>query len=142
MKSKVFNIIAIIWFFVGLAVWVLFMPFVFLLIIVNMRSIIITGFSTQSIGLTLFALLSFSVGLTMLIPVFRRCFDILPWLYPYLLTSLLNMLILSVGIEILNYGYRGMGEQRHAVYTVLMIFELIVCRGVMCVYFWKRPFRS
>ena len=77
----------------------------------------------------------------MLVPAFRKCFRKLPWLYPYITILMADVTILSIGIELLNYGYQVQSDSRHTLFLWLMIVVIVVLRVAMCIYFHKKPMR-
>ncbi len=61
----------------------------------------------------------------------------------FLLVSLIkilyiNVVILGLGVTILNYGYEVQSPDRHNLYYMLMIIQLIASRILMCIYFERK----
>ena len=100
-----------------------------------------SGFGTQPIGFTFLLVFGLVFGITMLVPAFRKCFRKLPWLYPYITILTADVAILSIGIELLNYGYQVQSDSRHTLFLVLMIVQIAVCRIAMCILCHKKPIR-
>ena len=78
----------------------------------------------------------------MFVPAFRKCFDKLPWLFPYIIILTADVTILSIGIEILNFGYQTQNDSRHTLFLVIMILQMILCRIAMCIYCHKKPIKN
>lgn len=141
MKNWISNIAAGLWFF-GVLIWMLLMlPITLLMLPSDISSIMDSGFGTQTIGFTFLLVFGLVFGITMLVPAFRKCFRKLPWLYPYITILMADVTILSIGIEILNYGYQVQSDARHTLFLVLMIVEIVVLRIIMCIFFHKKPMR-
>lgn len=141
MKEWISNIAAVLWFF-GVLIWVLLMLLIALIILPgDITSIMESGFGTQSSGFTFLSLFGLISGITMLVPAFRKCFRKLPWLYPYITILTADVAILSIGIELLNYGYKVQSDARHTLFFVLMVVQIVVCRIAMCIFYHKKPMR-
>lgn len=97
--------------------------------------------STQTIGFIFLVIFGLVFGITMHVPAFRKCFRKLPWLYPYITILMADVTILSIGIELLNYGYQVQSDSRHTLFLWLMIAVIVVLRVAMCIYFHKKPMR-
>ena len=139
MKRWISNIAAILWFFSMLLWMLLMLPLALLMLPNDMTVIMESGFGTQPVGFVLLFVFAFVFGITMLVPAFRKCFYKLPWLYPYITILTADVAILAIGIEILNYGYQVQNDARHALFYVLMIIQIVVCRIVLCIICHKRP---
>lgn len=141
MKKWISNILSILWFF-GVLVWMLLiLPFAILMLPMDISTILESGFSTQTIGFTILLVLGLAFSITMFVPAFRKCFDKLPWLFPYIVILTADVTILSIGIEILNFGYQTQSDSRHTIFLVIMILQLVLCRIAMCIYCHKKPLK-
>lgn len=131
---------AIIW-SVAVLLWVVVvLPFAVILVpYSDIMGILSTGYATVTGGLEVFMAISLIISLTMLVPPFRRCFRIFPWLYPYVKILSVDMLVLAIAAELLNYGYDVYSEERHRIFILLMIGEIVAGRLMMCWYFHKKP---
>ena len=110
-------------------------------LLTDISTIIKSGFATQTIGFIFLVIFGLVFGITMLVPAFRKCFRKLPWLYPYITILMADVTILSIGIELLNYGYQVQSDSRHTLFLWLMIAVIVVLRVAMCIYFHKKPMR-
>lgn len=141
MKRWISNIAAVLWFF-GVLIWMLLMlPITLIMLPSDITSIMDSGFGTQPIGFTFLLVFGLVFGITMLVPAFRKCFRKLPWLYPYITILTADVAILSIGIELLDYGYQVQSDSRHTLFLVLMIVQIAVCRVAMCILCHKKPMR-
>ena len=104
----------IIW-SVAVLLWVvLILPFSAILVPTgDIMGILHTGYSTITGGLEMFMAISLIISLTM--PV------------------------LAIAAELLNYGYDIYSEERHRIFILLMIGEIVAGRLMMCWYFHKKP---
>lgn len=141
IRRWISNIFAIMWFF-GVLIWMLFLLlFVLLMLPGEISTILKSGFGTRPIGFVFLFFFGLIFAITMLVPAFRKCFYKLPWLYSYITILMADVAILSIGIEILNYGYQVQNDVRHTIFLVLMIIQMIVCRGALCFLCHKKPLR-
>lgn len=97
-----------------------------------------SGFATSNIGVAFIGIFSLFIGLSLLIPPFRKLYYMLPWMYPYVKILYIDVIIVCVGTMILNYGYQVQNSTRHTLFFVLMLAQIIVSRLLMCLYFSKR----
>lgn len=142
MKKWISNILSVLWFF-GVLVWMLLiLPFAILMLPMDISTILESGFSTQTIGFIILLVLGLVFSITMFVPAFRKCFDKLPWLFPYIIILTADVTILSIGIEILNFGYQTQNDSRHTLFLVIMILQIILCRIAMCIYCHKKPIKN
>lgn len=132
---------ATIWFFCVLLWTLLMMLFVLIMLPSDITSMMKSGFSTQTVGFIFLFLFGIVYGITMLVPAFRKCFYKLPWLYAYIIIITADILIISIGEQILNYGYSVQNDTRHTIFFWLMIMQIVVCRIAMCIYCHKKPMR-
>lgn len=140
MKRFLSNLLAILWFF-GVIIWVLlFVALVDIMIIfMDILGPIQSGFSTTTIGFIVLFVAGFAFALTGWIPLFRKCYYKLPWLYPTSMILTMHLFILSVAETIINKGYTVMSTPRHVISIIIMIIQLVVCRVIMCWYLKKHP---
>lgn len=142
MKKWISNILSVLWFF-GVLVWMLLiLPFAILMLPMDISTILESGFSTQTIGFIILLVLGLVFSITMFVPAFRKCFDKLPWLFPYIIILTADVTILSIGIEILNFGYQTQNDSRHTIFLVIMILQIVLCRIAMCIYCHKKPIKN
>jgi hypothetical protein len=138
LKSILGNMAAVIY-FLAVMWWILlmlvFVPFVLVSDINTIRS---SGFSTSNMGTTYIGVFGLFIGLSLLVPVFRKMYYKLPWMFPFVKILYLNVIIMSIATMILNYGYEVQSQTRHTVFFVLIICQIIICRIIMCIYFSKR----
>jgi Ca2+/H+ antiporter len=133
------NVAAFLFFF-GVMGWILLilgiMPLMMLSEIQKIRTI---GFATMSIAPAAVGVCGLFVGLSMLVPAFRKIYQFLPWLSAYVKMFFLNLIITAVGFEIVNYGYEVQNSSRHTLFFILAILLMVVCRIAMGLYYYLRP---
>ncbi|ACA54823.1 hypothetical protein FDC45_13955 [Clostridium botulinum] len=98
-----------------------------------------SGFAPPNTITPFMGICGFVIGLSLLIPPLRKMYKALPWLYPLTKIFYVNLVILSIGLEILNRGYQVINNARHATFFILMIIQIIACRIAMCIYFKLKP---
>ena len=134
------KIIAFIYFVVLMIPTILVLamtPFIALMDIQTIRSI---GFSTTyEIDWSIVGVLGLFLGISQLVPAFRKMYYVLPWLFPFVKIMFINAIIFTAAVQILSYGYEVQNGARHTWFYILMIVQLIVCRLAMSYYFYKRP---
>lgn len=127
-------------YFVLVMWWVIFLLiFSPLMLVSDIQVIRESGFATANTGLPLIGILGLFIGLSLLIPAFRRMYYKLPWLFPLVKILFIDVVIMGIAITILNYGYEIQSAIRHTIFYVLMIMQIVICRLGMCLYFHKRP---
>lgn len=142
MMKWISNIAAVLWFFAILVWMLLLLPLCIIMIpSMDINVILRSGFGTNIVGFMMIFLIGLVFGITMLIPAFRKCFKVLPWLYTYIMVLSADVIILSIAEEILNYGFRVQNNTRHTVFKIIMFLQIIVCRLAMCWYFHKKPMK-
>ncbi len=141
MKNFISNIPAVLWFFFVLGWMLLLLPFTIIMLPTDISTVIESGFATQTSGYMFIAVFGLIFGMTMLVPAFRKCFRKLPWLYPYITILMADVTILSIAIDLLNYGYETQNDSRHTLFLWLMNAVIIVLRVIMCIFFHKKPMR-
>lgn len=107
-------------------------------LITDMITVVNIGFSTSFSSANTISVLSFSIGLSLLIPAFRKIYYKLPWLLPFVIIMFVNLLILFVSSLLINYGFESQNSFKHYVFIVIALIQLIVCRLLMCFYFSKK----
>jgi hypothetical protein len=110
-------------------------------ILMEINSIVKSGFSGQNAGFTFLGIFGLMFGISMLVPTFRRIYKKLPWLYVYIQVFMMDILILAVGSYILNIGFEVQNQARHTMFFWLMIATLIISRLIMCSYYKFRPIK-
>ncbi len=144
--KKLWNVLsiltAVVW-FLAVVLWIVLVlpPAVILVPYSDIAEILTTGYATMTGGAEVLLVISLVISLTMLIPPFRRCFRFFPWLYPYVKIFTVDMLILVIAEELLNYGFEIQNDERHRMFILLMIGEIVAGRLIMCWYFHKKPAR-
>ncbi len=131
------NVVAVIYFFTAMMI-VLFLlgggPF---MLISNIDVIRESGFANPNSGQAIMGLSGLFIGISLLIPPLRKMYYKLPWLFPFTKILFVDVLILSIAVAILNYGYEIQSSSRHAIFFGLMIGQIIIGRALMCIYFNK-----
>ena len=107
----------------------------------DIRTITESGFSGQNIGVAFLGILGLIFGISMLVPVFRIIYSKLPWLYMYIQIFMINILILTIGIYLLNIGFEVQNQARHTVFFWLMIAVIVICRLAMSFYYKLKPIK-
>ena len=141
MKRVISNIAAGIWFLYPLMPMLLALPIVLVQLLNEIPEIMKYGFATQTQGTVLLMVYGLIFGTTMLVPAFRKCFHVLPWLYPYITILTADFTIIAIGIRILDYGYQVQSDSRHTLFFWLMIAQIVACRIAMSIYCHKKPMR-
>nr|BAA31536.1 unnamed protein product [Bacillus sp.] [Bacillus sp. (in: firmicutes)] len=98
-----------------------------------------SGFAGPNDGIVLISIAGLFIGISLLVPVLRKVYDVFPWLYPFIKIFFVSYVILHLGTVILNYGYEINNPTRHTIFYILMIAFIIVGRLAMSFYFWKKP---
>ena len=119
-------------FFILIMLWIIvilfFAPFI---IIDEIATVITTGFAVQNSQWALLGVASLFIWLSLVVPVFRPMYYRLPWLFAFVKIFLLNYLILSVALAIINFGYEVQNPGRHILFLFLMILQIVLCRLAM-----------
>jgi len=140
-KTKHFlaNIAALIYFIV------IMLPTILLLILVPVLSLLIdittirvSGFATANTGEAFIGVFGIIIGISLLVPPFRRIYYKLPWLFPLVKIFYVNVVITSIATIIMNFGYEIQDETRHNVFFALTIAEIVIGRILMSLWFNKR----
>ena len=133
LKSFLGNTMAFLY-FIFVMLWILlllaFVPFGLFMDIQIIRE---SGFSTTNIGMTFIAILGLFIGISLIVPVFRKMYYKLPWLLSYVKIFYCNLVIMSIATSILNYGYEVQDSKRHMIFFILMIAQIVICRIGMCI---------
>lgn len=140
VKEILLNIVAVLWFVLVLiqTIGLMFIG-IFYILFVNMGIMLKTGFAGQPAGFMFFIAVGFTFMITGWVPPFRRCYYILPWLYPFCMMSMMHLFNLSLAEYILAKGYAVLSTPRHVITVILMIVQLLLGRAVMCIYLKKFP---
>lgn len=134
--------LGLLWFF-GILLWALLLLVLAVLIFIpfmDIKSMLDTGFSTATAGLSMYGFLAILFAITGLFPPFRKCYVKLPWLYPLVIIFMADLFLLGAAEEILSAGFSIMDTSRHTLFLFLMAAELIAGRLLMCWYFHRHPF--
>lgn len=138
-KNLLGNTIAVIYFFfpmIFILLLLIFMPIGFL---ADVSSTMDSGFAGRNSAASFIGICGLFIGLSLLIPPFRRMYRALPWLYPLTKILYVNLIILCIGETILNFGYEVQSNTRHIIFLVLMLVQIVICRIGMCIYFKLKP---
>lgn len=133
------NIAAVVYFVFPMSLILLvlfFMPVGFLNSVSVVRD---SGFAGQNSCAEFIGISGLFIGLSLLIPPFRKMYRVLPWLYSFTKIFYANLLIIGIGESILNFGYEVQNNARHSTFFILMIVQLFICRIGMCIYFKLKP---
>lgn len=140
MSDKIANIIAILW-FCGVLIWALLFG-VFALIMIpcyDIAGMLNSGYSKSTEGLIFCFILGIIFSITGLIPVFRKVYYKLPWLYPFSTMLIMNLFILSIAETILAKGFAIDSTLHHVMAIIVMSMQIIACRIAMSKYLKKYP---
>lgn len=97
-----------------------------------------SGFAGPDSALAMIGFSGLTIGMSLLIPPIRRIYLFFPWLYTFVEVFFVNFVILTIGISILNFGYKTVDPTRHTIFYVIMIIFVIVSRIGMSIYYrWK-----
>lgn len=107
-------------------------------ILMFILSMLATGYSLPSFGLTYFKIVSIPFLLTNIF--FRRCYTMIDKLYPFSIFALCNFFIVALAEKILAYGFDVIEPTRHLLTIIAVIVQVLVCRIIMGFYFRKHPF--
>lgn len=141
-KIKISDIIAIIWFVFAVLPSMLFLAFVPMMVLMDIDTVLSSGFSTVNMEFMMLGVACIPFGITMMVPCFRKCFEKLPWLFPFIIVLIVDTLIITIGFSILNFGYEVQSESRHTLFFALMIVQIVLCRIGMSVYFKLKPLNN
>lgn len=117
----------------------IFMPIVFLSDVSAVRN---SGFAGPNITTSYIGVCGLFIGLSLLIPAFRKMYRAFPWLYSFTKIFYVNLIILCIGSRILNMGYQVNNDSRHTTFFILMIAQIVICRIAMCIYLKLKPIRN
>lgn len=135
------NAITALWYlFFGFMV-IIGLPIIILIQIGSLFSLFTTGYSSSFMGIAAASIYGMLIGLNMSIPLFRRGYYKLPWLYPFCTVLLLDSLFMGIAEEVLYNGYGSIGMNGHRTFTIIAIVVLILGRVVVSLVEWKKPFR-
>lgn len=135
MKKFLSNTLSVLWFLGVVLGLIILLPLVILLGFSFFSGTINSGFASPAMITPILAVCGLAFGITMIVPVFRRCFRKLPWLYTYITVLMMDLVILAIAESILNYGYAVYDDTRHMIFKILMILQIIICRAAMCLYY-------
>lgn len=140
MSDKIANIIAALWFF-GVLIWALLFG-VFALIMIpfyDIAEMISSGYPKSTEGLIFCFLLGIIFSLTGLVPVLRKAYYKLPWLYPFTMMLFMDLFILSIAEMILAKGFAIDSRFHHVMAIIVMSIQIIACRIAMSKYLKRYP---
>lgn len=138
-KSKItFSDVLSAIYLVFMVPWLLIILLADVMAFMNAGVIITSGFANQGLMAVVGACTLF-IAPSFLIPGLRRMYYRLPWLEPLIVFIVTDSMILCIGYEILNYGYKVVDPGHHTLFTILAIVWLIGARIVQCLVLKKRP---
>ena len=109
-----------------------------IMLLVDISRIMESGFANTNTGMDSIWILGMFIGISLLVPPFRRMYYKLPWLFPLVKIFYVNVVITGIAVTIMNYGYEIQDEARHTMFFTLAIAVLVVGRFLMCLWFNKR----
>jgi hypothetical protein len=139
LKSLLGSTAAFIYFIFPMCFVILFLIIYPLGFMSDVSSIRGSGFAGPNNAASFIGVCGLFIGLSMLIPPFRKMYGVLPWLYSFIKIFFIDFVIVNIGIAILNYGYEVNNSTRHTIFYIMMIVQIIICRIIMCIYFKKKP---
>jgi hypothetical protein len=141
LKSVLGSAAAFIYFIFPMCFVLLFLIIYPLGFLMDVSSIRGSGFAGPNYAASFIGMCGLFIGLSMLVPPFRKMYGALPWLYSFIKIFFIDFIILNIGITILNYGFEVNNSTRHTTFYIMMIIQIIICRLVMCIYFKKKPIK-
>ncbi len=141
MKNFFANAVAAIYFICIMLPFLLILFFIPLMMIVDIGTIMKSGFSGQNIGFSYLAGFGLIFGISMFVPNFRRIYKRIPWLYVYIQIFMVDILILTIGTYFLNTGFEIDNLARHKLFLWLMIATFIIGRLIMCLWYKFKPIK-
>lgn len=142
MKSKLAAVAAILFFIFPMSLVLLILFIMPLMFLWEVEAIQASGFAGPQTSMILVGFCGLFIGISMLVPAFRRMYRAMPWLYPFVSIFFINLIIANVALMILNTGYEVSNAMRHTLFTIFMIVFIIGARLAMSIYFWKKPVTS
>ncbi len=138
LKGLVGNIAAVIYFLTVMWWILLLLILVPMILISDINTIRSSGFSTSNAGTAFIGIFGLFIGLSLIVPAFRKMYYKLPWMFPFVKILYPNVIIMSIAIGLLNYGYEIQSPARHTLFFIVMIGQIIVCRALMSIYFNRK----
>ncbi|ADL52395.1 hypothetical protein [Clostridium cellulovorans] len=138
-KSTIGNIAAILYYILALPMLILYLPYTIADSFSALKMIVEYGFSGVDNGMGNAAVFGLFIGISLLVPAFRKIYYKLPWFFPFVKILFVDVTILGVSIMILHYGYQVKSPVRNIMFLILTIVQIVVCRILMCSYFYKKP---
>ncbi|MFS0574037.1 hypothetical protein AB1K83_00235 [Sporosarcina sp. 179-K 3D1 HS] len=142
MKRQLAALAATMYFLFPMSLVLLTLVITPLLFVSDVGAIRSSGFAGPQASEALVGFCGLFIGISMLVPAFRRMYRALPWLYPFVTIFFINLIIANVALMILNTGYEVSSSTRHTIFTIFMIVFIIGARLAMSIYFRKRPVTS
>jgi hypothetical protein len=133
--------LAAVYFIILMLPMIIAIPFIIYGLYADMEIIISTEASKENMGIIFIIVMCFIFSVPMIVPHFNFIFKKLPWLYAYVIFALLDVLLMSVGISIINYGYEVKNTQRHFLFLTFMIVWMVVGRLSICLYYKYKPMK-
>jgi hypothetical protein len=137
-KTVIKNFFGALYFIFILLPSLFFLCFTILGFIVNIMTVRQSGFAGNPPVIPLIALFGVPIMLSLLVPAFRQAYYKLPWLFPLVKTTFVNMVIAGMGTLIIDFGYQVQEPARNTLFTVLAIAAIAIGRLLMCIWFNKK----
>lgn len=112
---------------------------IFAVVAYNIIPMMKTGFSVPAVGFLFATFYLIIFGITMLIPIFRQSFYRITWLYPFCVTLLFDLIILSIAEVTMSIGCSVHTPARRIIGIVIAIVVFVLGRFLMSMYFKKKP---
>jgi len=139
IKNFLANTAAVIYFIAVMLPTIPLLIFVPVLsLLIDITTIRVSGFASTNAGSAFIGVLGMIIGISLLIPAFRRMYYKLPWLFPLVKIFYVNVVITSIATIIMNFGYEIQDETRHNIFFGLTITEIFIGRILMSLWFNKR----
>ncbi|NIZ41267.1 hypothetical protein PVA45_07640 (plasmid) [Entomospira entomophila] len=133
-SEKILNFIAILYFIVFMALFIVILAFLPLMTWSNIKMIRSTGFSIPNDDIIMLSASTFFMGLASWIPALRRIYRKLPWLMAFFKIFFFNSLIFFIGLYVMNYGYSVINEDRHDLFYLITLSTLVAGRLLLGLY--------
>jgi len=137
MKNTILNLICVAYWVAVMLIMVFMITLYPFIAIGQIGTVRTSGFAGPD-NMFMISVMGLFIGLSLLIPVFRRMYHWFPWLYAFIKIFFLNTTIMIIATTILNFGYRVQDSTRHTIFFVLMLCFIVAARALMCLYFHRK----
>ncbi|MDR2697531.1 MAG: hypothetical protein LBB40_03535 [Holophagales bacterium] len=137
-KNFFANAAAVIYFITAMLSTILLLIYIPIVMLMDIGRIRESGFATANVSLGFIGLLGTLIGISLLVPAFRRMYYKLPWLFPLVKILYINVVITSVAKLVMNFGYEIQDEARHTKFFALTIAVIVIGRILMCLWFNRK----